>query len=78
MGRYAIRLHPDRENGGYRVTVPALPGSFSQGDTLEEAIANAREAIAGHFECLRELSQPVPEEPEEGGHEQTLVIDVAA
>lgn len=61
MGRYTIKLHPDTEQGGYWVTVPALPGCFSQGDTLEEGIANAREAIAGPIQCLSEVGEPVPE-----------------
>jgi len=78
LPRYTIKLHPDSEQGGYWVTVPALPGCFSQGDTLEAAIAYAREAIAGHIACLKEMGEPVPEEPDEGEHTQALVIDVAA
>ncbi len=46
MKRYTILLIPDLEEGGYVVDVPALPGCHTQGDTLEEAIANARDAIA--------------------------------
>ena len=42
--QFKILLHEEDE-GGYSVTVPALPGCFTQGDTLEEAIANAKEAI---------------------------------
>jgi predicted RNase H-like HicB family nuclease len=42
---YTIILDPDEEEGGYTVTVPALPGCVTQGDTLEEAIAMARDAI---------------------------------
>ncbi len=50
------------EDGGYTVTVPALPGCVTQGDTLEEAISNAKEAIAGHIEALRMLGRPIPAE----------------
>lgn len=78
MLRYTIKLHPDKKQGGYWVTVPALPGCFSQGDTLEDAIKNAREAIAGHIATLRELGEPVPEEPAEDEGAQTLTVDVAA
>ena len=35
----------EQEEGGYTVLVPALPGCISQGDTLEEAIKNIKEAI---------------------------------
>ncbi|MBV9706268.1 MAG: type II toxin-antitoxin system HicB family antitoxin [Chloroflexi bacterium] len=43
--QYTIILHPDAEQGGYTVTVPCLPGCVTEGDTLEEAIAMAKEAI---------------------------------
>jgi predicted RNase H-like HicB family nuclease len=38
-------LHPDPD-GGYTAEVPALPGSYSEGDTLEAATANIGEAAA--------------------------------
>ena len=42
--RYTVLLEPE-EDGGCVVSVPALPGCISQGDTREEALANIREAI---------------------------------
>ena len=39
---YTVVLDPDEEEGGYTVTVPALPGCISEGDTLEEALENSR------------------------------------
>jgi len=47
MQRYAFSIHltPESE-GGYSVTCPALPGCYSQGETIDDAIANIREAIA--------------------------------
>ncbi|MFG0284523.1 MAG: type II toxin-antitoxin system HicB family antitoxin [Phycisphaerales bacterium JB039] len=41
---FAVILHPQAE-GGYFVEAPSLPGCYSQGETLEEALANIREAI---------------------------------
>ena len=38
------------EDFGFVVSVPALPGCHSQGATRDEALANAREAIAGWLE----------------------------
>ena len=73
--RYTIILHPDTDEGGYTVTVPSLPGCVTQGETLEEAIAMARDAIRLHIESLIEDGQPVPEEQE---HLQSIVINVAA
>ncbi|MCK4251261.1 type II toxin-antitoxin system HicB family antitoxin [candidate division WOR-3 bacterium] len=57
--RYLINLEKN-ENGIYTVTVPALPGCITQGDTWEEAVANAQEAILGYIETLKELGKPIP------------------
>jgi len=73
--RYTILLHPDEEQGGYTVTVPALPGCITEGDTIEEAISMAKEAIQLYIESLIADGEPVPEEHE---HTQTIVINVAA
>lgn len=75
MKRYTVILDYDPEVQAYAVTVPALPGCTSQGPSVEEALANAKEAIAGHIAALRVLGEPVPEETE---HPQAIVIDVAA
>lgn len=40
----------EENDGGYSVSVPALPGCFSQGDTFEEAAENIKEAIALYLE----------------------------
>jgi predicted RNase H-like HicB family nuclease len=62
MLRYTIILDPDSEEGGYTVTVPALPGCITQGDTLEEAVANAREAITAHLGGYANDDEPIPTE----------------
>ena len=49
--RYALAIHKD-ENSCYGVTVPDLPGCFSAGDTIDEAINNAHQAITDHLELL--------------------------
>ena len=56
---YTVILH-DAEEGGYWVEVPALPGCFSQGETVDETLANARDAIRSHIEALREEKLAVP------------------
>jgi predicted RNase H-like HicB family nuclease len=40
----------EAEEGGYWAEVPALPGCFTQGDTVEEVTSNLREAVEGWFE----------------------------
>jgi antitoxin HicB len=72
---YTIILQPDPDEGGYSVTVPALPGVVTQGETLEEAIAMAKDAIRLHIETLIEYGEPVPEEQE---HPQAIVVSIAA
>ena len=57
---YQINLIPEEE-GGYTVLVPLLPGCVSYGKTIEEATANAREAIELHLENLAAHKLPIPE-----------------
>ena len=73
--RYTIILEPDPEEGGYTVTVPALPGCVTQGETIEEAIVMAKDAIRLFIETLIAEGQPVPLEHE---HPQAIIINVAA
>lgn len=53
-----LEREPD---GGCSVYVPALPGCASQGDTMEEAMANIREAVALYLWSLKDDGLPVPE-----------------
>lgn len=62
--RYTVVLEPDEAGHGYTVRVPALPGCITEGSTREEALTNAKEAIAGFIEGLEKAGEPVPEERE--------------
>jgi predicted RNase H-like HicB family nuclease len=57
---YTVVAYQDQD-GGYWTDVPALPGAGSQGDTLEDAIENTKEAIVLMIEYLRERGEPIPE-----------------
>ena len=57
---YTVVLDPDPEEGGYTVTVPALPGVVTQGDTVEQCIERVREAIALHLAAMAEDGEPIP------------------
>jgi antitoxin HicB len=72
---FTVLLDPDEEEGGYTVTVPALPGLVTQGDTLDQALAMAKDAIALYLEDLVANGEPIPEERE---HPQLATIRVAA
>ncbi len=56
---FKVLLDPDEEMGGYVVTCPALPGCYSQGDTIDEALANIKEAILLCLEDMQAQNQPV-------------------
>ena len=58
---YTVIVH-EAEEGGYWAEVPALPGCYSQGETMEEMLASVKEAIESHLDALREDGQDVPED----------------
>ena len=62
MKTYTIKIDP-AEEGGYVVTVPALPGCVTQGESYEEAVINAEECVQGFLEALVKAGQPLPREP---------------
>ena len=57
--RYPVVIHKD-PNSDYGVTVPDLPGCFSAGETLDEALQQASEAIECHLEALMLDGEPIP------------------
>ena len=59
--KYPIAIEPGDEHRAYGVVVPDLPGCFSAGDTLDDAIDNAREAIELWLETVIDDDQAVPE-----------------
>ncbi len=58
---YVIAIEPGDSQHAFGVVVPDLPGCFSAGDTLDEALGNAREAIELWLETSIDDDQPVPE-----------------
>lgn len=59
--RYTAVLEQEPD-GGYVVSVPALPGCVSQGDNRQEALANIREAIQLYVDDCRAAGDPIPTE----------------
>ena len=59
--------------GGFTVTVPALPGLVTEGDTIEEARAMVRDAIRGYLESLVKHGEDIPIEPSPACIEQVAV-----
>jgi antitoxin HicB len=57
--QYTVVFEP-AEEGGYVVTVPALPGLVTEGDSLEEARAMVKDAIRGYLESLVKHGEEIP------------------
>jgi len=74
MRTYTIVVEPEQD-GSFYVTVPALPGCFTRGGTIEQCRERAVEAIEVHIAGLRADGEPVPEEI---GTPQLLAVTIAA
>jgi len=72
---YRILLRKEPE-GGYTVMVPSLPGCVTYGETIEEAIEMAKEAIELYIESLKGHNEEVP--TEDGTLEYTLTVKAHA
>lgn len=56
-----ISLLSEEDGGGYFIEVPDLPGCMADGDTLDEAIQNAKQAIDSWIEAAKAEGKPIPE-----------------
>jgi len=68
---YRILLRKEPE-GGYTVIIPSLPGCITYGDTIEEAIKMAKEAIELYIESLKEQGEEIPTDKETLEYNLTL------
>ena len=59
--RYPIVIEPGSETTAFGVVVPDLPGCFSAGDSLEEALAGAEEAAAAWIDAALDTDQTIPQ-----------------
>lgn len=62
--RYTAIFEPAKE-GGYVVSVPALPGCLSEGDTFEEATKMIKDAMKGYLAVLKKEGLEIPKETED-------------
>jgi predicted RNase H-like HicB family nuclease len=58
---YTVIIY-ESEEGGYWAKVPALPGCYSQGETIDETLVNVKDAIESHIIALKEDGQDIPAE----------------
>jgi predicted RNase H-like HicB family nuclease len=61
--KYTIVLEYAEDDGAYLVSVPAFPEVHTYGETADEAIVHAREAIQLAIEMYHELGRGLPEDP---------------
>ncbi len=57
---YSVVVH-GADEGGFWVEVPALPGCYSQGESVEESLRNVGEAIALYLEALEDEGWDTPQ-----------------
>lgn len=70
--RYTAVFEPAAE-GGYIVSVPALPGLVTEGETIEEARAMVKDAIRGYIESLVKHGEDIPIEAGTANEERVEV-----
>jgi antitoxin HicB len=61
--------------GGYTVTSPALPELVTEGDTVEEAMAHVRDALAAVLELYEDLGTPLPAALRQAPQAETIPIE---
>ena len=61
--RYSVIVH-SAEESGFWVEVPALPGCYSQGESVEESLENVTEAIELYLEAVRDEGRDAPRDSE--------------
>ena len=75
--RVSLILEPQPE-GGYTVTSPSLPGLVTEGDSIEAAVENARDALRATLELYEDTGRPVPvglvQDPEAGALHFDLLV----
>lgn len=59
--RFPITIETGSDTAAYGVVVPDLPGCFSAGDTMDEAVSNAEQAIVAWIETALDQGQEIPQ-----------------
>jgi len=59
--KYELIIYWSNDDESFVVEVPELPGCMADGETYEQALANARQVIGEWIETARELGRPIPE-----------------
>lgn len=77
--RYTVVLEPAApDEGGFVVTVPAFPEAVTEGDSVEEALANAREVIELCILSRRDRGEAIPPPDADATRIETVAISIPA
>lgn len=71
-----LLLDPQPE-GGYVVTSPVLPELIAEGDTVQEALTNAQDALAAVIEAYEDLGRPLPAALQPAAEQTPLEVEIA-
>lgn len=69
-----LLLTPQPE-GGFLVSSPALPELITEGDTLDEALAHVRDAVAAVVELYEDLKRPLPAHLQQAVDRATIALE---
>lgn len=72
--QYTAVFEPDKEQGGYTVSIPTLPGCISEGDTFEDALGNITEAAELYLSTMRKDKEKIP--MEEGAFAAPVLVKI--
>jgi antitoxin HicB len=64
---YSLAIEFHQDEGGYLAYFPALPGCHTWGDSYEQAVKNAEEALLGYLEALQKNGETIPQEDHPSG-----------
>jgi antitoxin HicB len=80
MLAYPVKLTPDKKDGGFVVTFPDIPEAMTQGETVEEALNMAKDALETALDFYFDGQRPVPQPSKQkrGQHMVQLPISIAA
>lgn len=78
--KFPVTLTPDETDGGFVVTFHDIPEAITQGETVEEALAMAKEALETAMEFYFEDNRavPTPSKPKRGQHVVELPVSLSA
>jgi len=67
---YSLAVEPHPEEGGYLAYFPALTGCHTWGESYEQAVRNAEEALVGYLEALQKNGESISQEAGSGISQQ--------